>query len=625
MPDAAAEILRQHRALLQNLHELIEALGQKDFQTNRQRLAEFLRNDFLPHAKAECEHLYPALSALINAVNRGGDLLVIDHQIITAFAEQILSKIGTAGSEQDDAAHVTTLAVQLEALVLARMEKEERVCLPLVESLLSDQEQERILRALHISPPGARQPSQLSGGPEVRSIIATRNHPERLVPGAGKAVESLQQYQASGGLEALKRAFTMHQQAVIDEISRSGLRGRGGGGFPTGAKWNTVLHSEGSGQRYVCCNGAEGEPGTFKDRFILGSNPYQVLEGLAIGAYAVGAKRAFVCLKSAFAPELQRIRQAIDEIQSAGILELDRLVIEVIEGPEEYLFGEEKALLEVIEGNLPLPRVLAPFIEGIFRHAPDTNPTLVNNVETLANVPHIIRNGAEWFRQVGAASSPGTMVFTVCGDVIHPGCYELPLGTPLRVLIEECARGIRHGHKLKAILSGASNGVLRAEDLDVAMDFESLRAAGSGLGSAGFIVYDDSTCMVEVAALFSRFLYVESCGQCPPCKFGTRQITEHLDRVQRGEGAEVDIDTCLEHCPNVAHGNRCALPVGERNLVESIIGRFGDEFRAHLQQPCRLERQLVLPKLAGFEDGRFMYDQRQSLKNPDWTYSSATS
>ena len=416
----------------------------------------------------------------------------------------------------------------------------------------------------------------------------------------------------------------MHRQAVIDEISQSGLRGRGGGGFPTGAKWNTVLHSEGSGQRYMCCNGAEGEPGTFKDRAILRSNPYQVLEGLAIAAYAVGAKRAFMCLKSAFAPELQRVRQAIDEIQSAGILGRDGLVIDVIEGPEEYLFGEEKALLEVIEGNLPLPPVLPPFIEGIFRHAPDSNPTLVNNVETLADVPHIIRNGAERSGRIGTASSPGTMVFTVCGDVIRPGCYELPFGAPLRVLIEECAGGIRHGHKLKAILPGASNGVLRAEDLDVAMDFESLRGTGSGLGSAGFIVYDDSTCMVEVAALFSRFLYVESCGQCPPCKFGTRQITEHLDRVQRGEGAEVDIDTCLEHCPNVAHGNRCALPVGERNLVESIIGRFGDEFRAHLQKPCRLERRLVLPKLAGFEDGRFMYDHRQSLKNPDWTYSSAT-
>ena len=444
MPDAAAEILGQHRALLKNLHELVEPLGQEELQTNRQRLAEFLRNDFLPHVEAEREHLYPALSTLINAVNRGGALLDIDHQIITAFAEQILSKIGTAGGEQDDAAHVTTLAVQLEALVLARMEKEERVCLPLVESLLSDPEQERILGALHISPPGARQASQSSGGPEVRSIIITRDRPERLVPAAGKAVESLQQYQASGGLEALRRAFTMHQQAVIDEISRSGLRGRGGGGFPTGAKWNTVLHSEGSGQRYVCCNGAEGEPGTFKDRFILRSNPYHVFEGLAIAACAVGAKRAFVCLKSAFAPELQRIRQAIEEIQLAGILEQDRLVIKVIEGPEEYLFGEEKALLEVIEGNLPLPRVLPPFIEGIFRRAPGTNPTLVNNIETLANVPHIIRNGAEWFRQEGTASSPGTMVFTVCGDVIRPGYYELPLGTHLRVGVPETIRLVDH-------------------------------------------------------------------------------------------------------------------------------------------------------------------------------------
>ena len=343
------------------------------------------------------------------------------------------------------------------------------------------------------------------------------------------APASLDEYAASGGGRGLEIALEAGPEAVIEEVGKSGLRGRGGGGFPTAEKWRSI-RSTGTGSRFALCNGAEGEPATFKDRSLLRTNPYQVLEGLAIAAYAVGAQTAYVGVKEAFVPEVQRLSRALEEMQQADAL--GGTEIRLIMGPDLYLFGEETGLEEVVEGRLPLPRIARPFMHGLFAAPPNDNPTLVNNVETLANVPHILAEGPDWLRATGTDSSPGTMVFTVCGDVQREGVFELPLGTPLRHLVEDLAGGPSDGRRIKAIFPGASNTVLTPQELDVPMDFDSLRQMGSGMGAAGFAVFDESACMVKAATLYSRFLYVESCGQCPACKFGTGQVTELLTKVE---------------------------------------------------------------------------------------------
>jgi len=311
-----------------------------------------------------------------------------------------------------------------------------------------------------------------------------------LVPG------SFGDYEAAGGGRGLQTALATWPVAVIGEIAQSGLRGRGGAGFPTGEKWRAV-RSVGAGPRYVVCNAAEGEPATFKDRLLLRTNPYQVLEGLAIAAYAVGAEVAYVGVKETFTTEIQALRRALGEMQDADAL--GGVAVEVVLGPDLYLLGEETGLEEVIEGRLPLPRVARPFIQGLFASPPNENPTLVNNVETLANVPHILADGPDWLRANGTELAPGTMLFTICGDVQRAGVFELPLGTPLRYLVEELADGPPQGRALKAIFPGASNTVILPEQLDTAMDFDSMRQMGSGLGAAGFAMFDDSACMVQAA------------------------------------------------------------------------------------------------------------------------------
>lgn len=443
----------------------------------------------------------------------------------------------------------------------------------------------------------------------------------RLLPSDGKPVRTLKEYEKGGGLEGLHRALAMSPKEIVADLNRSGLRGRGGAGFPTGVKWAGVI-GDGVGKRFVVCNGAEGEPGTFKDRYLLRANPYLTLEGLAIAAHAVGAERAFVCVKKSFTQEAELLRNAIEEIHRAHLFPNGRsLKIELVLGPEEYLFGEEKALMEVIEGNLPLPRWLPPYIEGLFRKPHESNPTLVNNVETLANVALALRHGPDWFRAAGTPESPGTMIFTVCGDVERPGCYELPLGTPMRQLIDQMAGGVRNGHQLKVIFSGVSNGVVTPDHLDVALDFDSMKAIGSGLGSGGFIIYDDSACIVKAAAMVSQFLYVESCGQCPPCKFSSGEITERLRKIEGGTGSSLDIETILARCTTVDQGNRCALPTGEHAVIESIVRHFPKDFQAHFSSPCPLPRDLLLPKLVDYDDQlqSFTYDERQQFKQPDWS------
>jgi len=439
------------------------------------------------------------------------------------------------------------------------------------------------------------------------------------VPLLDLAPRSFDEYLAGGGGRGLEVALGSSPEAVIDEVARSGLRGRGGAGFPTGEKWRSI-RTTGTGTRFAVCNGAEGEPATFKDRTLLRSNPYQVLEGLAIAAYAVGAERAYIGVKERFGEEVGSIGRAIEEMRDADAL--GPTPIDLVLGPDLYLFGEETGLEEVIEGRPPLPRVARPFMFGLFAEPPNDNPTLVNNVETLANVPHILREGADWLRSTGTDRSPGTMVFTVCGDVVREGVFELPLGTPLRYLVEEMAGGPPEGRNLKAIFPGSSNTVLTPGEIDVPMDFDSMRDVGSGLGSAGFAVFDDSACMVGAALRYSRFLSVESCGQCPACKFGTGEVTKLLADVEAHGASEQAIESILMRAIGSTDGQKCALPTGESLLIQSLVQVFGDDFRRHAGDGCPFPRVLEFQKIVDWDatSGTFVYDETYANKQPDWTY-----
>lgn len=446
---------------------------------------------------------------------------------------------------------------------------------------------------------------------------------------------SLEDYADIGGGRGLEAARSMGPERTIEFVVRSGLRGRGGAGFPTGAKWGSVARAGGA-RHYAVCNAAEGEPGTFKDRALLRANPYAVLEGLLIAAEAVGASETYLALKASFAPETEAVSRALVEIEKAGWL--GDLTVSLVAGPEEYLFGEEKALLEVIEGNDPLPRWLPPYVHGLFATAPqlgweasvpgsdgaaglEANPTLVNNAETLAHTAWILAHGAGEFRELGTESSAGTLICTVVGDVRRSGVLEVPMGTPLQSVLDACG-GAHPGREVRAVFSGVSNAVLSAADLDTPLTHEAMTAAGSGLGSAGFVVYDDTACMVEVASTLSRFLHVESCGQCPPCKLGTGAITAALDTIRDGSGSNRDLDRIEESLRIVTDGNRCYLPVEELSLVSSVLRTFPGDFAAHIDGSCPVGgRKIPPPKILDIADGIATYDPNQERKRPDWTYS----
>jgi NADH-quinone oxidoreductase subunit F len=390
----------------------------------------------------------------------------------------------------------------------------------------------------------------------------------------------------------------------------------------------------GGRHHFVVCNAAEGEPATFKDRALLRANPYQVIEGLVIAGLAVEAREGFVAVKASFGRERDAVERALEEMARAGLL--GGLPIRVVSGPEEYLFGEEKALLEVIEGNDPLPRWMPPYLHGLFATAPQlgweaheleaghhgehfSNPTLVNNAETLANVPHILARGAEWFRSMGTRESAGTVVCTVVGDAERPGVVEVELGTPLREVLSHCGAP-RPGRQVRAVFSGISNPVLTAAQLETPLSYEGFEAAGSGLGAAGFVVYDDTACMVKVARVLSRFLYVESCGQCPPCKFGTGEITDALDRIATGRGDQAQLDRIRQRLTTVTDANRCFLPVEEQRVISSILRAYPEDFVAHLEGDCPRPREIPVPKIVDITDSVVTYDGRQGTKRPDWTY-----
>jgi NADH-quinone oxidoreductase subunit F len=460
--------------------------------------------------------------------------------------------------------------------------------------------------------------------------------PHLLLP--ERPLESVDDYVAAGGGRALARQRERGAEWVLDELDRSGLRGRGGAGFPSGRKWRSVVSGGAAlGDRYVAANGAEGEPGTFKDRPLLRANPYRVLEGLSIAANVVGAREAFIAVKASFHREVVALERAMREMADADLLCDAPLTL--ITGPEEYLFGEEKGLLEVIEGNEPLPRWLPPYIHGLFATTPQegwsagpgridddiervgSNPTLVTNVETLANVPAIITRGADWFRTMGTSATPGPLLCTVVGDVVRAGTAEIEPGTPLRDVIQQVGGGPRPGRTVKAVLSGVSNPALTAAELDVPVSYEGLEAAGGGLGSAGFIVYDDTRNMVAVARMASRFLYVESCGQCRACKLGCGEITRALDRIAEGTGTDHDIEAMGERLAGVTDQNRCYLGTEEQRLISSLLRRFPEDFASELEG-APLAEELPVPKIVDIDDGVAVYDDNQLRKQPDWTYAT---
>ncbi len=459
--------------------------------------------------------------------------------------------------------------------------------------------------------------------------------PNLLLP--ARSYGSLGEYVAAGGGRALAVARERGADWVLDELERAGLRGRGGAGFPAARKWRSVASGGAElGDRYVVSNGAEGEPGTFKDRPLLRANPYQVLEGLSVAATVVGAREAFCAVKASFGPEIAALERALREMADANLL--GDAPVSLIGGPEEYLFGEEKALLEVIEGNDPMPRWLPPYVHGLYATTPQegwsagsgvdvddaarvgSNPTLVTNVETLANVPLIVTRGADWYRTLGTRETPGPLICTVVGDVVHPGFAEIEPGVTLRELIDNVGGGVHAGRQVKAVLSGVSNPALGAAELDAPVSYEGLAAAGGGLGSAGFIVYDDTRSMVAVARMVSRFLYVESCGQCRACKFGCGEITRKLDRIAEGRGDERDIESIGGRLRGITDQNRCFLGEEEQRIVASLLRSFPEDFTAELEGAPPAD-QLPVPKIVDIRDGVATYDERQMRKQPDWTYA----
>ncbi len=400
---------------------------------------------------------------------------------------------------------------------------------------------------------------------------------------------SFKAYRKAEGYRALEKVLREYKpQDVVNEIKRSGLRGRGGAGFPTGKKWEMVA-THPLPDRYLVCNAGEHEPGTFKDRYLLRVNPHQLLEGIAIAAYAVGAKESHLFINRSFQEEIGIVEDAIHEARKNGMLGEKILGgdfscdIQVFLGPDTYVSGEETAMIESMQGRPAMPKHKPPYYPtayGLYG-----KPTVVNNVETLSNVPHILLRGADWFKSFGTPASPGTMLFSISGDVNRPGVYELPLGIPLRRLIDEHGGGLRGNHELKAVYPGGpSHAFLTAKEIDVPLDFDSLRALGSGLGSAGVIVLDETNCMVEQTMKFSGFFEVESCGQCPPCKMGTHYLHQILDKIESGRGKPEDLQTLKQLSGFVKGRGDCTLITGASVTVESSLRHFMPEFEAHIRE-----------------------------------------
>jgi NADH-quinone oxidoreductase subunit F len=441
-------------------------------------------------------------------------------------------------------------------------------------------------------------------------------HPTRLA--------SLAEYREAGGLRGLEIAQASAPAEIVATVLESGLRGRGGAGFPTGRKWETVAgNAVGCTPAAVVVNGAEGEPGTFKDRSILRHNPYQVIEGALIAARAVHADHVVIALKRSFTAEVARTRAALAEMRDANVVS-SSVACSVFEGPDEYLFGEETALLETIDGRGPFPRVVPPYRIGLLgddqHRRIDAGPALVNNLETIANVPKILARDARWFRSIGTPESPGSAVVTVTGDIHHAGVDEIRMGTPLRKVLDAIGGGPTA--PVKAVLSGVANPVLLGDQLDVAVSHEAMRAAGCGLGSAGFIVLGERADMVAVAAGIARFLAVESCGQCTPCKTDGAQLHTLLDRLADSRATPADLEVIERRIRTVDYGARCNLGIQQATVLASLLDRFRDEFDGHLARRLPPAAPVLIAELVDIQDGHAVIDEHHRHKQPDWGYGT---
>jgi NADH:ubiquinone oxidoreductase subunit F (NADH-binding) len=457
---------------------------------------------------------------------------------------------------------------------------------------------------------------------------------------AQQPVTSLEEYRAAGGGQGLEAAVSRGPEAVIEEIEAAGLRGRGGAGFPTGRKWRAVAANESVDLKAsVVVNAAEGEPGSFKDREILRANPYHVIEGALIAARVLDAGEVIVATKKTFERERAVLQHAVDEVNAAGWT--DGLRLRVFAGPSEYLYGEETALLETLDGRYPFPRIAPPYrrgLEEVVEHPGDVGahsqsaahvemaqpegeapPTLASNSETFANVPAILVNGADWFRSVGTDESPGTVVVTISGCVQHAGVAELAMGTPLRTAIEEIGGGAIDGRTLKAALSGVANPAILADQFDVPLSYEGLQSIGAGLGSAGFIVYDDTSDMVAVAAGIARFLAVESCGQCAACKQAGLAIADGLASLSRSHASDHDQDVLEQHLENVTEGARCNLATQQQVVVRSLLESF-PEAELHRERRTPGVEPEPMAALADISGGVATIDAHEARKQPDWTF-----
>ncbi|NLE44010.1 MAG: NADH-quinone oxidoreductase subunit NuoF [Chloroflexi bacterium] len=396
--------------------------------------------------------------------------------------------------------------------------------------------------------------------------------------------ERISVYLERGGYTALRKALQMSSDELISAVKQSGLRGRGGAGFPAGLKWGFMPKDPVT--KYVCVNTDEGEPGTFKDRLLVEHDPHSIIEGVIIAAYAVGASRAFVYIRGEFFLGVKRWIKAIDDAYARGFLGKNilgsgfDLDLSVHRGAGAYICGEETALINSLEGKRGEPRIKPPYPAQIGFW---NQPTLVHNVETLANVPHIVNRGADWFKSIGTERSTGTKLFCISGHVRRPGNYELPLGVPLRTIFEDYAGGMRGDRPLKAVIpGGASTPMLVPEQLDTPMDFESLIAAGSMLGTGAIMVIEEGTCMVEVARRLMAFFAHESCGQCTPCRVGTVRLHEILTGILAGEGTSTDIESMEEICAGIAGNTLCPMGDAAINPVLSSLSHFRDEYEHHI-------------------------------------------
>ena len=405
----------------------------------------------------------------------------------------------------------------------------------------------------------------------------------------------LPEYEKSGGYQGLRDALKMEPSQVCDVIKASALRGRGGAGFPTGIKWS-FFPADAPGEKYLVCNGDEMEPGTYKDRQLLLADPHQLVEGMAIAAYAMQTPVGYIFLRYAYEDCSQRVERAIEEALAAGYLGRNILgsgfdvELHVHRSAGRYILGEETALLNGLEGRRPNPRSKPPFPaqRGLFG-----KPTNVNNVETLANVPHILANGIMWFHDLALnPESAGTKLFGLSGHLNRPECFELPLGITLREVVEEVGGGVRGGKKFKACLpGGASTPYLTAEHLDLMMDFNPLEEVKSRLGTAGVTVFDEDTCMVAVTRNLNQFFARESCGWCTPCRDGLATVSWLLDRIEFGQATMDDLAMLKDQVRNISGRSFCALAEGAMGPVEALLRLFEDEIIDHIKQgKCPFKR-----------------------------------